>query len=241
MPEFSPDPTADLLGATTPSTAGGRGTRVHRVRPTAPQPSGTSGFAGRMTDTVLDGAIDLLLGGSCVGCARPGRLLCSACRAELPDAATPSWPTPVPPGLAEPWAAGVYEATLRAMVLGSQGAEAARAGGAALPAARSGGGVRAAPREARSCWCPSRPGPGRCGPAATTPPTRSPCGRGDTQERRVRRRDPRDCCGSGPAWSIRPVSTRAHERPTSPGRCKRVRPRSGELRRRHPARARGGL
>jgi predicted amidophosphoribosyltransferase len=71
-----------------------------------------------MTETVLDGAIDLLLGGSCVGCARPGRLLCSVCRAELPDAATPSWPTPVPPGLAEPWAAGVYEATLRAMVLG---------------------------------------------------------------------------------------------------------------------------
>jgi len=77
-----------------------------------------SGFDGRMTETVLDGAIDLLLGGSCVGCARPGRLLCSDCRAELPDAATLSWPTPVPPGLVEPWAAGVYEATLRAMVLG---------------------------------------------------------------------------------------------------------------------------
>ena len=71
-----------------------------------------------MTETVLDGAIDLLLGGSCVGCARPGRLLCSACLAQLPDEAAPSWPSPVPPGLVEPWAAGVYEATLRAMVLG---------------------------------------------------------------------------------------------------------------------------
>ena len=100
---------------------------IHSRRPRRPRPQGaphgaatvgTSGFAGRMTDTVLDGAIDLLLGGSCVGCTRPGRLLCSTCRAELPDAATPSWPTPVPPGLAEPWAAGVYEATLRAMVLG---------------------------------------------------------------------------------------------------------------------------
>ncbi len=79
---------------------------------------GAAGFAGGMTGTVLDGAVDLLLGGACVGCARPGRLLCSVCRAELPDGAAPSWPTPVPPGLVEPWAAGVYDATLRAMVLG---------------------------------------------------------------------------------------------------------------------------
>jgi predicted amidophosphoribosyltransferase len=100
---------------------------IHSRRPMRPRPRAghhcsttvdMSGFDGRMTETVLDGAIDLLLGGSCVGCARPGRLLCAACRAELPDAATPSWPTPVPPGLVEPWAAGVYEATLRAMLLG---------------------------------------------------------------------------------------------------------------------------
>ncbi len=71
-----------------------------------------------MTESVLDGAIDLLLGGSCVGCARPGRLLCPHCRAGLPDAAAPSWPTPVPAGMAEPWAAGVYAGTLRSMVLG---------------------------------------------------------------------------------------------------------------------------
>jgi predicted amidophosphoribosyltransferase len=71
-----------------------------------------------MTGTVLDGAIDLLLGGSCVGCARPGRLLCPGCRAELPDGAAPAWPTPVPAGLVEPWAAAVYETTVRSMVLG---------------------------------------------------------------------------------------------------------------------------
>ena len=71
-----------------------------------------------MTDSALDGAIDLLLGGSCVGCADPGRILCPHCRAELPDAAAPAWPTPVPPGLVEPWAASVYAATVRAMVLG---------------------------------------------------------------------------------------------------------------------------
>ena len=71
-----------------------------------------------MTETVLDAATDLLLGGSCVGCARPGRLVCPACRAELPSGAVPAWPTPVPPGLVEPWAASVYEGTVRSMVLG---------------------------------------------------------------------------------------------------------------------------
>jgi predicted amidophosphoribosyltransferase len=71
-----------------------------------------------MTDTVLDGAIDLLLGGSCVGCGRPGRLLCRGCREELPGGAAPAWPTPVPSGLVEPWAASAYEGTVRSMVLG---------------------------------------------------------------------------------------------------------------------------
>src|SRR3954447_23791290 len=71
-----------------------------------------------MSETVLDGAIDLLLGGSCVGCARPGRLLCPDCREELPGGAAPAWPTPVPAGLVEPWAAAVYDGTVRSMVLG---------------------------------------------------------------------------------------------------------------------------
>jgi predicted amidophosphoribosyltransferase len=71
-----------------------------------------------MTETVVDGAIDLLLGGCCVGCGRPGRLLCPGCAAELPGGAVPTWPTPVPAGLVEPWAAAVYEGTVRAMVLG---------------------------------------------------------------------------------------------------------------------------
>src|SRR3954447_16106709 len=71
-----------------------------------------------MSETVLDGAIDLLLGGSCVGCARPGRLLCPDCREELPGGAAPAWPTPVPAGLVEPWAAAPYDGTVRSMVLG---------------------------------------------------------------------------------------------------------------------------
>jgi predicted amidophosphoribosyltransferase len=73
---------------------------------------------GGVRETVRDGALDLLLGGACVGCERPGRLLCPACAAELPVAAAPAWPTPVPDGLVEPWAAGVYAGTVRAMVLG---------------------------------------------------------------------------------------------------------------------------
>jgi predicted amidophosphoribosyltransferase len=67
---------------------------------------------------VRDGALDLLLGGACVGCGRPGRLLCPVCAEELPVGAAPAWPRPVPDGLVEPWAAGGYEGTLRAMVLG---------------------------------------------------------------------------------------------------------------------------
>ena len=79
---------------------------------------GQGGFDEGMTETVLDGALDLLLGGSCVGCARPGRLLCPACQSEIPGRAAPAWPTPTPAGLVEPWAASVYEGTVRAMVLG---------------------------------------------------------------------------------------------------------------------------
>jgi predicted amidophosphoribosyltransferase len=71
-----------------------------------------------MADSVRDGALDLLLGGVCVGCLRPGRLLCPRCAGELPAGAGPAWPAPVPEGLVEPWAASAYEGTVRAMVLG---------------------------------------------------------------------------------------------------------------------------
>jgi predicted amidophosphoribosyltransferase len=70
-----------------------------------------------MLRDVLDGSLDLLLGGSCVGCARPGRPLCQGCAATLPDLGRPAWPTPVPAGLAAPWAAAEYAGTVRALVL----------------------------------------------------------------------------------------------------------------------------
>lgn len=67
---------------------------------------------------MLDDFRDLVLGSRCVGCERPGRLLCDGCRAGLDVVPAPAWPSPVPPGLVEPWAATSYDGTVRAMVVG---------------------------------------------------------------------------------------------------------------------------
>jgi predicted amidophosphoribosyltransferase len=64
-----------------------------------------------------DDVADLLLGGACVGCERPGRPLCRGCEADLPDRAEPAWPTPVPPGLVTPFAAASYDDTVREALL----------------------------------------------------------------------------------------------------------------------------
>ncbi|MDQ4110151.1 MAG: ComF family protein [Actinomycetota bacterium] len=61
---------------------------------------------------------DLVVGGRCVGCRRPGRLLCHDCRAALPDTARLSPPTPAPPGIAPVFAAGPYDGTLKQLVIG---------------------------------------------------------------------------------------------------------------------------
>ncbi|MER7559954.1 ComF family protein [Nocardioides sp. NPDC126508] len=61
---------------------------------------------------------DLVVGGRCVGCRRPGRLLCRDCHAELPQRATPSPPTPAPPGIVPAFAAGPYDGTLKQLVIG---------------------------------------------------------------------------------------------------------------------------
>lgn len=67
---------------------------------------------------MLDAARDLLLGSTCVGCGRPGRLLCVCCSEALEPDPRPAWPTPRPPGLTDPWAATAYAGTVRAMILG---------------------------------------------------------------------------------------------------------------------------
>jgi predicted amidophosphoribosyltransferase len=72
---------------------------------------------GRPLDSFLDSFLDLVLGGGCVGCRRPGRALCRGCAAHLPDEPFPAWPTPTPAGLAFPWAGAAYVDLVRAMVV----------------------------------------------------------------------------------------------------------------------------
>lgn len=67
---------------------------------------------------MFDAMTDLLLGGCCVGCAAPGRVLCRRCESDLPRGAHPAWPTPVPAGLAPPFAAAAYDGIVKAMVVG---------------------------------------------------------------------------------------------------------------------------
>jgi predicted amidophosphoribosyltransferase len=61
-------------------------------------------------------ALDLLLGSTCVGCGRGGRPLCRSCAGTLPEHGLVCWPTPSPPGLALPMAAGPYAGLLKALV-----------------------------------------------------------------------------------------------------------------------------
>jgi predicted amidophosphoribosyltransferase len=63
-----------------------------------------------------DAGRDLVLGSACVGCEAPGRPLCAACASLLPRGGRVSWPTPTPPGLAVPFAAGEYDGLLKVMV-----------------------------------------------------------------------------------------------------------------------------
>ena len=66
--------------------------------------------------SLSDAGRDLLLGSACVGCARPGRVLCGSCAVSLPRRGRVSWPSPTPTGLALPFAAGAYDGLLKALV-----------------------------------------------------------------------------------------------------------------------------
>jgi len=65
-----------------------------------------------------DVLLDLVTGSECVGCARPGRMLCGPCRASLPAVPRVRWPQPTPPGLVTPWSMADYDGAVRAMVVG---------------------------------------------------------------------------------------------------------------------------
>jgi len=68
--------------------------------------------------SVRDAFADLVLGGRCAGCDRPGVTLCGGCR-ELLTALTPfrAWPEPRPRGLPPPTAAAPYADQLRRLIL----------------------------------------------------------------------------------------------------------------------------
>ncbi len=73
-------------------------------------------LAGRV-GLAADPALDLLLGGACVGCGHPGRALCGACRQELPATPRLAWPDPTPAGLAPPWSPAAYDGVVRSALL----------------------------------------------------------------------------------------------------------------------------
>ena len=66
--------------------------------------------------SVPDAGRDLLLGSACVGCGRPGRVLCARCDASLPRRGSAAWPSPPPAGLVLPYAGGAYDGLLKVMV-----------------------------------------------------------------------------------------------------------------------------
>jgi predicted amidophosphoribosyltransferase len=65
----------------------------------------------------LAASLDLLLGGTCVGCAGPGPALCPECGACLAGLPRRVSPTPAPRGLPATFAVATYEAVAQAALL----------------------------------------------------------------------------------------------------------------------------
>lgn len=116
-----------------------------------------------LRDVLLSPFVDLVLGGVCAGCERPGVAVCPDCRLVLgarPYEARPlearpfaAWPEPVPAGLAPPMACAPYDGVVRAVLLAhKENGRYQLAGplGEALASA-----VRASLGERRAAWlCP---------------------------------------------------------------------------------------
>jgi predicted amidophosphoribosyltransferase len=71
-----------------------------------------------LRDSLVGSFVDLVLGGVCAGCERPGPAVCAACRAAL-RAAKPfrAWPDPVPLGLCPPTATTSYGDEVRELIV----------------------------------------------------------------------------------------------------------------------------
>jgi predicted amidophosphoribosyltransferase len=65
----------------------------------------------------IDDWLDLCLGSGCVGCGRPGRMLCAECRSTLPGEPRPVRPEPCPAGLARAYATAEYADLVRELIL----------------------------------------------------------------------------------------------------------------------------
>ena len=111
----------------------------------------------------VDPLLDLVVGSECVGCARPGRMLCHPCRALLPVRARVCWPQPTPPGLVTPWSVADYDGAVRAMIVGhkDRGQFAFRRVLAGLLAAAVRGALAACDDSVVLVPVPSRPGSAR--------------------------------------------------------------------------------
>ncbi|MDF9717566.1 phosphoribosyltransferase family protein [Nocardioides sp. ChNu-99] len=124
-----------------------------------------------------DAVVDLVAGSTCLGCGRPGRLVCRACRATLAVPPAPAVVRPWPRGLGPVWSAAPHVDLPRALVVGHKeraqlglrrpladllaGAVAAGATAALDPGAIPG--TAPAPPAGRLLLCPvpSRPGTAR--------------------------------------------------------------------------------
>lgn len=67
--------------------------------------------------SLRDAFADLVLGGVCAGCARPGRAVCPGCRSLFDGPGYVAWPDPAPAGLEVPVAATAYEGPVREIVV----------------------------------------------------------------------------------------------------------------------------
>jgi predicted amidophosphoribosyltransferase len=68
--------------------------------------------------SLRDAYADLVLGSACLGCGRPGRMLCHRCAGALPRTARDVRPVPCPEGLARTTATAPYEGLVKEMVIG---------------------------------------------------------------------------------------------------------------------------
>ena len=145
---------------------------IHRPPRRRVEPARAGLVASGMLRDVLDGAVDLLLGGACVGCARPGRRAVPGLRRRCcRPTRGPAWPDPVPAGPGAALGGGGVRRHACARCSSrtrSTGCWRCAARSPRLLADAVAAAARRGRRPARWCWCRCRRAPASPGPAATT-------------------------------------------------------------------------